>query len=234
VSPTDSFRRGQDLVRRNAEAERRPNRFTLFGREWELLDGVFAPVFCYSTQLFAGWLPYPPGGSFLEVGSGTGVAAVMAALRGCAAVTAVDLSAVAVENTRRNVARHGVQDRVRVLRSDLFEALGPGERFDLIFWNSSFIRPPAGYAAGDDLAAAVFDPGYAAHRRFVRAGPRHLGRGGRLLLGFSDLGDASLLDRLARESGLRVEERNSSGSLLPDVTYQLLELVPDPRRGAAG
>ena len=66
--------------------------------------------------------------------------AVTAALAGCATVTALDITTAAVENTRANAELHGVADRVRVAHSDLFEALEPGERFDLIFWNSNYIE----------------------------------------------------------------------------------------------
>ncbi|MFI1104540.1 hypothetical protein [Streptomyces melanogenes] len=44
-------------------------------------------------------------------------------------MTEVDISAAAVENTRRNALRHRVADRVRTLRSDLFAALDPQDRY---------------------------------------------------------------------------------------------------------
>ena len=56
---------------------------------------------------------------------------------------------------RRNAELHGVGDRMRVLHSDLFDALEPGERFDLIFWNSNYnaINPT-------ELHHALFDRGF--------------------------------------------------------------------------
>jgi len=219
------FHSGQRLLRLNADTGNRPSTFTLFGREWDLLDGVFAPVYCYSTQLFAGWLDYPVGGSFLEVGSGSGVVAVTAALRGCRRVTALDVSEVAVENTRRNVARHRVGDTVRVLRSDLFDRLNADEQFDIIFWNSSFVEPPEDYVARSELDSAIFDPGYRAHRRFLSSAARHLAPGGRLLLGFGSIGNGELLARIAAEAGMHVRELHSSGHrLVKDLRYQLLEI----------
>ena len=91
----------------------RPTEFRLLDRDWTLLDGVFSPVRTPVTGLFSQWLPYPAGGTFLEMGSGAGVTAVLAALAGCRSVTALDISAAAVENTRRNAERHGVAGRVR-------------------------------------------------------------------------------------------------------------------------
>lgn len=226
TEPT-SFHRGQQLLRMHTKRPDPPSSFSLFGREWDLLDGVFAPVYCYSTQLFTMWLPYPLDGTLLEVGSGTGVLAVTAALRGCVQVTALDISEVAVRNTLLNARRHGVEDRVQVLRSDLFDALEADERFDLIFWNSNFIEPPVGFDNDSDLSAAIFDPDYSTHRRFLRSAPQRLNGNGRLLLGFSNLGNRKLLKKLSDDAGLRIEKfRSSESALPPGVRYEILELLP--------
>lgn len=226
TKPT-SFHRGQQLLHMHTRRPDPPSSFSLFDRQWDLLDGVFAPVYCYSTQLFTMWLPYPIGGTLLEVGSGTGVLAVTAILRGCAQVTAVDISEVAVRNTLLNARRHGVEDRVRVLHSDLFDALEADERFDLIFWNSNFIEPPVGFDNDSELSAAIFDPDYSTHRRFLRSAPQRLNRNGRLLLGFSNLGSRELLEKLSADTGLRIETiRSSESTLPPGVRYEILELLP--------
>jgi release factor glutamine methyltransferase len=215
------------LYRRHLDAESMPDRFSLLGEQWELFAGVFAPNFTPVTELFTSWLPYPKGGSFLEVGSGAGVTAVTAARSGCAAVTALDISAAAVDNTRRNAALHGVADRVRVLRSDLFAELGPDERFDLIFWNSNFVEMGAEFVNSSDLHHAFFDPGYRAHLRFLREAPAHLAEGGRLLLGFADLGNTAKLAELCAEQGLKLDTfRAERRQLETAVEFQLLELTP--------
>ena len=136
------FARGQQLFRRHLDDLGRQTEFELLGRRWTLLPDVFAPTYTPVTELFTAWIPYPVGGTLLEMGSGTGVTAVSAALVGCRRVTALDISSAAVENTRRNVERHGVADRVDVRHSDLFDALSAGERFDVIYWNSNFVEAP--------------------------------------------------------------------------------------------
>lgn len=220
------FQRGNALLRRHLEDDRRPSEFGLLDRTWDLLDGVFSPSYTPVTALFSSWLPYPENGSFLEMGSGAGVTAVMAALSGCRAVTAVDISPASVENTIRNVERHGVGDRVRVLRSDLFSALHPDERFDVIYWNSNFAEAPEDFVNATDLHHAFFDPRYDAHRRFVRQAPAHLADGGRLLLGFSSIGNTGLLADICADAGmttsvLRSERRDLDRTVLE---FQLLEL----------
>ncbi|MFJ4376944.1 methyltransferase domain-containing protein [Streptomyces albidoflavus] len=223
------FDRASDLLRRHTGDTGRPGEFTLLDREWELLDGVFSPTYTPVTGLFTTWLPFPDGGSFLEIGSGTGVTAVVAAQEGCASVTALDLSEEAVENTRRNAARHGAGDRVRVLRSDLFSALGPEERFDLIYWNSNFAEPPEGFVNETDLHHAFFDPGYDAHRRFLREAPARLNPGGRVLLGFSSIGNVELLRALAAESGQKLMLFRSQGREVDTmvIEFQMWELTAE-------
>ena len=82
----------------------------------------------------------------LDVGTGSGcIALALAAEDPFVRVTAVDVSAAAVELARHNAARLGLGGRLRVLRSDLFAALPPGERFDLIVSNPPYV-PAAEYA----------------------------------------------------------------------------------------
>jgi release factor glutamine methyltransferase len=218
--------RAQDLLRRHLHDPAGRREVTVLGRRWDLLDGVFSPAFTPVTELFTSWLPYPSGGSFLDMGCGAGVTSVVAAESGCRAVTAADISTAAVANTRCNAARYGVEDRVRVVRSDMFAALGPDERFDLVFWNSNFVHPPAGFVNRTELDHAFFDPMYAAHRAYLRDGPAHLTEGGRLLLGFSNLGSSDLLRELCAEAGLEVNVlRVATRQLEITIEFQLLELV---------
>ena len=199
--------------------------FELLGSRWTLLRDVFSPIDTPITELFTNWLPYPVGGSFLEVGCGAGITAVFGALAGCRRVVAVDMNVAAVENTRRNAALHSVLDQISVRHSDLYEALAPDERFDVIYWNSNFIETPSNDALTSAIDHAYFDPGYRTHRRFLRGAAAHLCAGGRLFIGFSSLGNWSKFARACSEAAwepriLRAEQRQL-GSL---IEFQLVEL----------
>lgn len=229
--------RGTWLVSTTVDEVTEPTTFRLHDREWDLLPGVFAPNYCESTRFFTESIPFPVGGSFLEVGCGTGVTAVSAVVEGCTRVVATDISAAAVENSMLNASRHGLSDRIELFQGDVFDGLRPEDRFDLVFWNSPFVDPGTGTGTGTDparvqdetrelLRQAVFDPGYRAHQRyFAQAGAR-LTAAGRLLLGFSDLGDHDALRRLAADAGYRISVMRTSGDLVRGVDYELLELVP--------
>jgi release factor glutamine methyltransferase len=230
---SDGFARGLLLYDRHVNGPPQ-HEFDLLGRCWTLLPGVFSPAQTPATRLFTTWLEYPAGGRFLEVGPGAGVTAVTAALHGCQ-VVALDIAPAAVCNTRANAARHGVGERVDARESDLFDALSDDERFDVIYWNSNWALPPVDFVPGSDLQHAFFDPGYAAHRRYIAEAGDHLNDGGRLLLAFSDLASWDGLCDACCAAGrvprvIRAERRELEVS----IEFQLVELLPAARLASDG
>ncbi len=73
-----------------------------------------------------------PGMRVLDLGTGSGILAIAAAMLG-ATVTAVDISDVAVEVARQNVAANGMAERISIELGSI-EAV-QGHRFDLILAN---------------------------------------------------------------------------------------------------
>ncbi len=102
----------------------------------ELIDAGFAP-----------WLDPDDVGAVLEIGTGSGCIAVACALAFEEAdIVATDVSAGALALADENVRRHCLEQRVRLLLSDVFDDLPAGDRFDLIVSN-----PP--YVDAEDMAA---------------------------------------------------------------------------------
>lgn len=77
--------------------------------------------------------------SALDMCTGSGVIAVVLAKELDCAVTAVDLSQEALGVAAGNVVRHAVSDRVTLVCGDLFAALNPGRKFDLIVSNPPYV-----------------------------------------------------------------------------------------------
>jgi ribosomal protein L11 methyltransferase len=73
-----------------------------------------------------------PGMKVLDLGTGSGLLAIAAALLG-ATVTALDISEVAVDVARRNVAANSVADRVQVGLGSIDTVTD--ERYDLVLAN---------------------------------------------------------------------------------------------------
>ena len=210
-------------LRRSSQSRARADRprvFSMNGRSWDLLPSVFPPVFSPSTEAFLSLLDFPVGGSFLEMGCGTGVIAVSAALAGCARVVATDVNPEAARNASLNAARHGVT--VECVSGDLFTGVPPADRFDVVFWHSNFVPAPTDMPGLDMHDLAYVDPGYRAHRGYVREAPRWLTEDGMVLLGFSSRGDLAWLRELGVSHDVVrtqvVAERDR------EVEYQLLRL----------
>jgi release factor glutamine methyltransferase len=83
--------------------------------------------------------PVVRGARILDVGTGSGAIAIALAHEWPdAVVTAVDISAAALEVARRNAVRIGFADRIRFLQGDLLEPLA-GERFDIVVSNPPYV-----------------------------------------------------------------------------------------------
>ncbi|MFF7729206.1 50S ribosomal protein L11 methyltransferase [Streptomyces sp. NPDC008001] len=231
------YRLSLERSRRALVREDRPDVFTMCGRDWELLPEVFAPIYSPATEIALDFLDLknaPAGsaalrkGSLLEIGCGTGVVAVAAALAGCPRVVASDINPAAVLNAERNAARHGVSDRVAGLHSDLFENLPRQGGFDTIFWHSNFVLAPPDYRPRTMHERAYVDPGYAAHRRFLEQAPDRLAPGGRVLLHFSTRGDVPALRRIAGACDRRLDvvRRIAVREGAHEVEHMLMEVTP--------
>jgi SAM-dependent methyltransferase len=197
--------------------------FHLLGRTWELLPEVFSPALSSGTEFYTRRLPFPRGGRFLEIGCGAGVTSVVAALSGCAAVTAVDIGPPAVANTARNARRHGAT-ALRALVSDVFAAV-PDRGYDVVFWNIPYVGMPEGYEHPSDLTRSVFDVGHRCCRAYLAGARSVLAPGGRLFLGFGDIGDRAAMEAIAAGHGWRAELL-AAGRSDPDphIEHRLFEL----------
>ncbi|AZR73171.1 ribosomal protein L11 methyltransferase [Anoxybacter fermentans] len=74
--------------------------------------------------------------NMLDVGTGSGILAIAAALLGVPQITAVDIDRVAVKVAQENVLLNKVQKQVQVMRSDLVERIKEkGKKFKLVTAN---------------------------------------------------------------------------------------------------
>jgi len=99
----------------------------------------------------------------LDLCTGSGCLAILLALAFPGArVDAADISADALAVARRNVADYGLEDRVRLVASDLFGGLA-GQRYDLIISNPPYVS---------EEAMARFPPEHRAEPALAHAGGR--------------------------------------------------------------
>jgi release factor glutamine methyltransferase len=164
------------------------------GLSLDVPAGVFAPTPMSDLLGRAVLQSAAPGQRVLDMGTGSGVNAILAATQG-AEVTAVDINPAAVVCARANAERNGVGAQVRVLEGDLFTPVDGS--FDLIVYDPPFrwFRPR------DLMEAAMSDEGYGSLARFFDEAPRRLNPGGSMLVFFGTSGDLAHLLRLADRAG---------------------------------
>ncbi len=95
-------------------------------------------------EQLAPWIAEPEEiGSVLDLCTGSGCLAILAAHAfPYASVDAADLSPAALAVAERNVADYRLQDRVRLIESDLFAKLN-GRQYDLIISNPPYVDAPS-------------------------------------------------------------------------------------------
>jgi methylase of polypeptide subunit release factors len=129
-----------------------------------------------STKALTGLAVLPDGGSVLEIGTGCGVVALLAAAR-AERVVATDFNPRAVNVASFN-AVFNRRDNVEVRQGDLFEPVGD-EQFDRIFTNPPYVMNPPADSAIPRLLYR--DSGFMADglsEAVVRGMAKHLKAGG--------------------------------------------------------
>ncbi|MDX2307888.1 MAG: 50S ribosomal protein L3 N(5)-glutamine methyltransferase [Hyphomicrobium sp.] len=133
-----------------------------------------------TNGLAAAFSEGPAAQTILDLCTGSGCLAILAAETfPDAVVDAVDISPDALEVARRNVADYGMEDRITLLASDLFSALGD-KRYDLMISNPPYVSAdavrdfPPEYAAEPVMAHVGGDDGLDLVRRILGEARRHL------------------------------------------------------------
>jgi ribosomal protein L3 glutamine methyltransferase len=141
----------------------------------------------FILERFAPWVEPERVRTALDLCTGSGcIAIAIAHAFPDAQVDAADLSRDALAVAAINVGQHGLEDRVRLVESDLFAALA-GRRYDLIVTNPPYVDAvdmaglPAEYRAEPALGLASGHDGLDAIRAILSQAAAHLNPGGVLV-----------------------------------------------------
>jgi release factor glutamine methyltransferase len=166
-----------------------------------VLPHVFNPKLLRSGEFLAQQLGrsdlLPRNSTVLDLGTGSGVAAIAAA-RTASAVVAVDINPDAVRCTRINSLLNSVECRVDARHGDLFEPVA-GERFDVVLFNPPYYRG----TPRDNLDFAWRSPDVI--ERFASDLSAHLTPGGHALLVLSTDGESPAFLNALEAQGLQYD-----------------------------
>lgn len=181
----------------------------LDGRKLRIFPNIYKPL--ENEHRLVDWLE--PNKTVLDIGCGSGVLSVFAAPIS-KRVVAVDINPAAIENTRLNCQRLGIEN-VTAMVSDMFNAID--EKFDYIItypplYQVPFVKDHEQWATSTTFVKDLFSQ--ASH---------YLNDGGRLLVLLPNWYRPTP-ETLAAESGLHVVEKHdhakrSFGLLLHSIPY---------------
>ncbi|MFX1563253.1 MAG: HemK2/MTQ2 family protein methyltransferase [Promethearchaeota archaeon] len=175
--------------------------------EVDVTEGVYEPA--EDTFLLCQHLNITQGDRLLEIGTGCGLVAIVAAKKG-AHVVATDQSPLAVKNARKNVAHNNFRDRIEVRLGWLFEPIHQDERFTVIAFNPPYLPGTQKDPAFDSAWSGGKD-GREITEAFLLQCTKFLDAEGRLLLVQSSLSNpdktGQMLKTLFHESSIKCEEK---------------------------
>jgi release factor glutamine methyltransferase len=193
----EAWVRFQDLIRRNAQGE--PLQYLtgvqeFYGMVFQVGPGVLIPR--PETEILVEKAIHLirnrsiPRTRFVDVGTGSGcIAIAVAHAIPSANGWAVDISAEALAIARRNAARHGVAERIHMIRSNLLDCFPYHPRFDLVLCNPPYVALKDYDSLPSDVRdhephLALFGgaTGLELYRELIPEIPQRLAVGGYLLL----------------------------------------------------
>jgi ribosomal protein L3 glutamine methyltransferase len=185
-----------ERIARRVPAAYLMGRMWFAGLEFEVDERVIIPRSPFAELVHSGFAPWIDAAGvrrILDIGTGSGCIAIACAVAfPQATVDAVELSPPALEVASRNVARHGVGDRLRLLQGDVYEPVDDA-RYDLIVSNPPYVSDremnalPREYRHEPDLALRAGSDGLDVVRRILAGAAQHLTADGAL---FVEVGDS--------------------------------------------
>ncbi|MEK6917645.1 MAG: tRNA (adenine(22)-N(1))-methyltransferase TrmK [Nanoarchaeota archaeon] len=157
--------------------------------------------FSFSSEMTAKRIP-GNAGVVLDVGTGTGVQAIIAAKRGARKVLAIDIDNNSLQNAKENVTFHKLNKIIEVRKSDLFENIKKEEKFDLIISQLPF----ADVDYKSEVGHFLFDTGFKLHERLLKDVKNHLTKNGKVFIPSGDVANEKKLLELIKKYNYKIAQ----------------------------
>ena len=208
------------------DKEKKKYKIKVLGKELIVYPSVFSPKYFKDPEFFAKKLPIKKGDYVLEIGPGTGILSIFSIFKGASKVVAIDINPKAVKNTKENAKLHGVSNKIRVLKGNVFGPLKK-EKFDIIIWNTPWGRVKKKNLTNQEKG--LWDSDYRATERFIKNAKNFLKPNGKILIGFSiSIGDFEDLKRMLKKYGYiyNVISKVKSKAINFESTFEIIEVKP--------
>lgn len=183
----------------------------------QMLQEVFCPAYGEGSKQLANYMHIQQGEKVLEIGTGSGALAILAANK-ASSVVATDISPIACRCAQQNIQRNELDFKVSVRAGNLFEPVGGDEKFSSILFNLPFMdgKPQS------LLEVAMYDEDHATLAAFIQNVRQYLTDNGRVLVAFSNTGDVGYLEKQIFLAGF--DARILTLETINDLDFMLYEL----------
>ncbi|MAG12485.1 hypothetical protein CL630_01600 [bacterium] len=153
----------------------------------DVYPGVFPPSsdYSFSSKSIYENLGTLEGKVVLDLGTGTGIEAIVAVKLGASYVDAVDINPVAIECASHNIELNNLGSKIQVFESDLFSNIENGKRYDLIIANLPIEN--SAFGEEDYTEMAFYDPDFEIHKRSFKDVRKYLKENGVLVFTHANL-----------------------------------------------
>lgn len=168
---------------------------------FDVCQNVYEPA--EDSVLFAENLDIEKGADVLDVGTGSGLLAIVAAEKAIS-VVAVDFNPYAIRCAQENSELNSVRSKMVFIQSGLLAAFNECVKFDVILFNAPYL--PSAENEEDSWMVRSWAGGFNGRQvidQFILQAPLHLKAYGRILLMQSTLANAEETIRKFEESGLK-------------------------------
>ena len=161
-----------------------PKEFSFKWYNYTLHKNVFSPIFFKGSSIYVDHLPIKENESLLDMGCGCWLIWITALLKyNLDRVVCADINPYAVVNTKENISRYNLWDKVKAIESDVFSNIDDNEKFDLIFWNAPYFDWE--FDEDNILYRAMYDKNYEHIKKFIIEWQKHLKENWKIMIWFS-------------------------------------------------
>ncbi|MCA9459950.1 MAG: tRNA (adenine(22)-N(1))-methyltransferase TrmK [Nanoarchaeota archaeon] len=179
---------------------------TFLGHNIIIHNNVF-PVdspFSFSSKVTAKNIP-KNSKLVLDIGTGTGVQAIVAAKNGAKKVIAIDIDDNSLINAKENISYHNLNKIIELRKSNLFDNIKKDEKFDLIISQLPF----ADINYESKVSHFLFDNNFELHDRLLKNAKNHLNTNGKILIPSGEVANEKKLIELIRKYDYKILEIKS-------------------------